>query len=304
MKKNLILLFTFNLLTFSQLGIAAVPNTFTAGQPAVASEVNENFSELDSRLQNIEASRGDTTFSWTTYKPTFSRLGQPKNVAIVKYNKRNSLTDYDLRLYYQNDSESVSSTIPAYIEKRINIEVDYSDGQNPVIKYISGQVLGYEQYNNLSDGRSSVQDNLSFSTPTSYSVSESKEIYNKCRLDGFNRYCYSTVVHKGKGAELGLSYDPTTYSVWKDSIIEEFKKYTDPVSGHFLGKVAFSYRDNNGYDNLQLRLENMGYIGGRTTNYDEEMFVIYYRLEGVEHGVLDSPFAQGGDLYGIFFTPN
>ncbi len=112
MKKNLILLFTFNLLTFSQLGIAAVPNTFTAGQPAVASEVNENFSELDSRLQNIEASRGDTTFSWTTYKPTFSRLGQPKNVAIVKYNKRNSLTDYDLRLYYQNDSESVSEMDP------------------------------------------------------------------------------------------------------------------------------------------------------------------------------------------------
>lgn len=39
---------------------AAVPNTFTAGQPALASEVNENFSSLDSRIESLEDRTTDT----------------------------------------------------------------------------------------------------------------------------------------------------------------------------------------------------------------------------------------------------
>ncbi|GAL33479.1 hypothetical protein JCM19240_2175 [Vibrio maritimus] len=57
---NKLLLATLFSHTIAVGAFAAVPNTFSAGSPALASEVNENFSQLDSRLTALEGSESDS----------------------------------------------------------------------------------------------------------------------------------------------------------------------------------------------------------------------------------------------------
>ncbi|WP_418642343.1 hypothetical protein ACNUDM_20605 [Vibrio chaetopteri] len=57
---NKLMLATLFSHTIAVGAFAAVPNTFSAGSPALASEVNENFSQLDSRLTALEGSESDS----------------------------------------------------------------------------------------------------------------------------------------------------------------------------------------------------------------------------------------------------
>ncbi|MGR5500225.1 hypothetical protein ACQKP3_05835 [Vibrio sp. DNB22_10_4] len=57
---NKLLLATLISHTIAAGTFAAVPHTFSAGSPALASEVNENFSQLDSRLEALEGSEANS----------------------------------------------------------------------------------------------------------------------------------------------------------------------------------------------------------------------------------------------------
>lgn len=48
-------------LSMANISYADVPNTFASGEPAVASEINENFSDLDGRITSLENVTGDSS---------------------------------------------------------------------------------------------------------------------------------------------------------------------------------------------------------------------------------------------------
>ncbi len=79
-------------LATSSSAIAAVPYTFSAGQPARASEVNANFKNLDDRVKAVESSSGGGGGSSSviyahalTYTPASATVGQEITIEGVKY---------------------------------------------------------------------------------------------------------------------------------------------------------------------------------------------------------------------------
>lgn len=62
MKNNIIgLTALVSALSMANISYADVPNTFASGEPAVASEMNENFSDLDGRITILENVTGDSS---------------------------------------------------------------------------------------------------------------------------------------------------------------------------------------------------------------------------------------------------
>jgi hypothetical protein len=50
-------------LSMANISYADVPNTFTSGEPAVASEINENFSDLDSKITSLQTAANSSILS-------------------------------------------------------------------------------------------------------------------------------------------------------------------------------------------------------------------------------------------------
>jgi len=123
----------------------AVPNTFSTGDPILASEVNGNFTDLDtrldtndSRLTSLEAPKTVTNY-FSGYWSGFSALGSPKNVVVLESLYSDGSKLYSIRSQYHNSTETVSVNgspiVAPLIAKYFWISVDATG----VVTYIGGE---------------------------------------------------------------------------------------------------------------------------------------------------------------------
>jgi hypothetical protein len=296
MKKRIIPLVTLSCLITSFVVHAAVPHTFQGGQPAVASEVNENFSDLDTRLSKLEPL---SSIQWSDYKFQYSSVGYAKNVGIAKFTYSDYYA-YVVKLVYQNDTSSeaaekitangVATAFP-YMYKTINVTTDLSGN----VTSINGSVWGTNSDPGLKIGRTQYVENFTYDTDgTNKQVTQTNlkdEV--KCNFTGLIRHCIRKRTNQ--------SNDKVSYGMFSDAIIDEYEPYTDPVSGVVINKVISVFRSGSGMTpELNFRAPGIAFIGGP---FDADQYEIqFYHLNGSSQGTLiGTPFASGQPLNGKFF---
>lgn len=111
MKKLSIL---FALSTFTLQAMAAVPNTFVAGTPAKAAEVNQNFTYLDTKINDIEdaACANDTSTSPGTYTYTANNTAAGTVLNLNAGGVSTSFTILSFPIYDQSTGKRYAVKIP------------------------------------------------------------------------------------------------------------------------------------------------------------------------------------------------
>ena len=119
-----ILAFLIAIVAPLQAGSLTVPSTFTAGTPAVAAEVNANFtavqnavddndvrittngSDIATNASNITALQNITP-DYSGYLLPFSAIVDPKNVVVLKQTNSDGSGNYIVRSAYANSTEQI-----------------------------------------------------------------------------------------------------------------------------------------------------------------------------------------------------
>lgn len=265
---------------------AGVPHIFEPGTPALASEVNENFNDLDTRLAGLEAPPSDDYF-FEFYLP-FSADGNDKNVIVLKsYDEQWDETVYEIRSRFQNSTESVSvdgtPTMPLYISSYISVRTDSTSDITDIYSYIESSDDGNIYQFNIE--RSSYAPD---GTNKQIIEDTSKESYN-C-FGGTSRICMGsrTAVFPSSSYNWHSSYNRVLVN---DYVLEP--------NGWSFDQVSIEAR-NTGTHRLRIRAWGIGLILDRYENY--ERIAIYYRVNGKTEGsLIETPFAEGQPLHGLFF---
>lgn len=139
-------IFWLNLLFISHLCIADVPNTFTAGMPASASDVNENFSSLDNRLSDQEAIHENLGNSIDDVSNDLSNLNNKiddleHQIADIQYSESESESETD------SESDNAIFNYPANTLHTIAEELTYTPNESitPGTQLLIGN-SGYKIY--------------------------------------------------------------------------------------------------------------------------------------------------------------
>lgn len=275
--------------------LADVPHTFESGTPALASEVNENFSSLDSRVNNLENQQTNPDFSG--YSLPYAAEGDPKNVIVLKSLKEwmfegtyYSETRYYVRTRYRNSTETVSI-----------------DGV-PTIRPL------FAQYTNvLTDDAGQIQQVTNYiDTPDAENYKNYYSEYSEYDPDGSNKIILDDTVKGSEQCVGGVSRICFGFSMsslndynnsWHGGYIRTLmSNYVLDANGWNFDQVSLEVRTNN--DRLRVRAKGIGLILQRFGSGSDasEYSAIYYRVNGQTRGSLvGTPFDVGQPLEGLFF---
>jgi hypothetical protein len=275
------------ILALPGLSTAAPPNTFAPGDPILASEVNANFSDLDTRVTTLQNST--TVFpNFSEYDPPFSADGAPKNVVVLSNSDPDTGdTIYGVRSKYANSTEQVSIdgvlTIRPLIAHYATVVTDSGSNITIINDWIdTPDTINYDNYN--------VEQSTYDTSGTVKTVTDDtiRELWDLCNGDG------SAVLCIGQGV---LSSDGS-HQYFSDSsrIQTTMGPYT--VNGMTFPDVRFL-----AYTNGSSRIGARGVGEVFRENADESSrLLIFYRSNGVSGGSLaGTPFDTGQPLDGLFF---
>ena len=270
------------------LASAAVPHVFSAGSPVVASEVNTNYSDLDTRVDTLQGST--TVFpDFSGYDMPFSTDGAPKNVVVLANTSGPGSLLYSVVSYYANSTEQVSidgtMTIRPFIVKYIDVETDLG---NNIVNIEGGtdtpDTSSYLNYN--------VEDWFYDTTGTTKTITSdiTRELV-LCNATGSANLCVVQEVLSINGSHAGFFG------------FGQIRTTTGPytINGMTFNDVIIdSSRDDEGGSNA-INAKGIGYV-----RFEDEFSgiynLIYYRVDGVTGGsLIGTPFATGQPLDGLFF---
>lgn len=267
---------------------AGVPHTFQSGNPALASEVNENFDSLDTRLTAVESQVDDGDYSG--FFCGFSPVGSDKNVVVLAFNNPSG-TGYWVRSSYANSTETVMvngvQTVRPYIANYVFVGTDTDGNVTAVSNQLEApDTADYDDYyveisNYNTDGSNKqVQDSWRESL--------------KCGGSRI-RVC---VVTKSSGG----SYISTTRQSRVQTLQPSFTQGSNNWT--FNSVRVETDLDEGNTDRMRIRAKGIGEI---FRTYDQgsthiERSAIYYRVNGNTKGSLaGTPFDTGQPLEGLFF---
>lgn len=268
--------------------LAAVPNVFSSGDPVVADEVNQNFSDIDSRVTGLENSAA-TTPNFSGYGMPFSADGADKNVVVQTRQLGNGNTVYNVRSRYATSTEQISIngvlTQRPFIANYVYVEVDGGGNLVFVSNYIEAPdtenyvVFNVEQtdFDVVTLNKTVTADNL-------------KEDW-LCG-GGAASVCVVTVTLSSDGSYVN------TYS-WSS-----IRAISGPitVNGMVFNDVRIEELVNR--DTVRVRAKGIGEVLRSNTQSDPtaDRRVLYYRVNGMTGGSLaGTPFEAGQPLDGLFF---
>lgn len=266
----------------------AVPNVFSPGDPARADEVNENFSDLESRINNL-----DSRFNgFGGYGVQFSDDGDPKNVVVLATEFDNGDIAYSVRSRYATSTEQISingvSTQRPFIANYVFVYVSAIDGITDVSNYIEApDTENYVRYN--------VEETSYDPDTLAKTVTDDTkfEDWSACGGSGFISLCLIEVTLSATG-EFHRNYQ------WS-----QVRALTGPITinGMTFNDVRLEHNLVSGY--LRARARGIGTVlqTPSTGNSDDTTRrVIFYRANGVTGGSLaGTPFDSGQPLEGLFF---
>lgn len=292
------------LLTPSLL-LAAVPNSFTTGDPIVASEMNDNFNDLDGRVTSNEArisiieSATPSSVDFSNYFPAFSALGSPRNAQVLAQPTSSGGTLYRVRGGYENSSDQINingvPTLRDNIWYQVFVNVDSI-----------GDITSINRY------RESPDDLNDYLNANSYTVKVDNTNYNPVTLAPTidpNDYTETfTCGDDGVPAILvchaidRLNSDNSFFDQYDWARIQSVVTgpYTIPNGMTFTDVRFESYTSSN---RMRIRAKGIGMIYENSDGDFALEQIIYYRVNGQTGGSLvGTPFEPGvGALDGLFF---
>jgi len=309
MKKQL---FLFSALTLvSYLGFAqdiTVTHTFLPGEPAIADDVNQNFTDvvtgvnnnntaIDTRVTTIESSVTPTS-EFSGFTMPFAASGQPHNIIVQRRNNDDGTFSYRVRTRYENtDSETVSingvDTVFNYLAGYGTVNT-LSDGST--ITSLNKTVEAMNNTNYINFSRSSISYDPSDLSPTLSSISSER-----------------TWTFLGQGAIKHLIKEIVQYdsAVESNSSELELRTYTlgtgYQANGIDFGTTPFRVEHrqpgNSSSTGLsRLRIQGVGEVERFGSGSSPSYKVIYYSVDGQSGGSLSgTPFESGSAVNNLLF---
>ena len=272
------------------LAPAAVPNTFSPGGQALASEVNDNFSDLDTRVTTLEGST-PVAPDFSGYGVSFSADGAPKNVVVSSEVQSDGSTTYAIRSRYANSSEQISIdgvlTTRPYIANYAFVTTDSGGNLVLISNFIEApDTTNYVVYNTE---ESTYDVNTLIKT---VDVDINRETFT----------CEGSVVLVCIGYGRLSANDAFSYIY--DSSSNRVLSGPFSINGFTFNEVRME--SSTGIQNrFRIRAKGIGEIFRRSRNSDGSIStrsVIYYQADGVSGGSLvGTPFDSGQPLDGLFF---
>ena len=277
------------------ISAAAVPHVFSAPTPIVSSEVNANFTDLDTRVTTLE-----TTIpvfpDFSGFNMPFSADGAPKNVVVIEKNLFGGGMEYAVFTRFANSTEQVSIdgvlTIRPFFSSEAFIETD------------SG--------NNLIAIESEIEtpDTLSFAN---FNIEESE--YDTATLvKTVTADSVRTIASSISNLGSTVTWHETLVLSIDGSFVENFIwSAIQTTSGAFtVNGMTFpeimiqveNYREfGSTVSENVVFAKGVGPIAAAQSNdFENNHLVIYYRIGGVANGSLvGTPFDTGQPLDGLFF---
>ena len=274
---------------------ADVPHTFESGTPALASEVNENFSDLDTRVTSVENQSPGPDFSG--FGLPFSADGAPKNVIVLNYYDQDlGETIYALRIRYANSTDTVSvngtPTIRPFIASYPTVVTDNT-----------GQIISVRSYIDTPDAEN--YQNYYIEVADYDPDGTNKQIYDDTSVGtescvgGASRICMGSTTSSSPAIDGNWWHNAYNRAVTNNYILES--------NGWNFDQVTLEVRTTGGDERLRIRAKGIGLIFQRYGNYnygssDPSASAIYYRVNGETRGSLaGTPFDVGQPLHGLFF---
>lgn len=273
-------------------GEITIPHTFQSGTPANASEVNENFEALKTGIE----SQLPQEFSGT-YTLPFSSSGAlaDRNVLILKYEESSNI-DYRLRIRFNNSegftiSTNGTPTVYDYIGMYIYVHVDSGGNITSITSYIHGldEPYGGPSWTAFTETSSYNPSDLS------QTITNDTEKYYRRYLSSYRQslplHFIETTMLSADDSVLGGSSNALLSSLLGESIELNGMTFSDV-------RVDTYYKS----DSFNLQAKDIGRILASSSS--ATYTIIYYRVNGTSGGNLTgTPFASGGDLEGLFFSP-
>ena len=272
---------------------AVPPNVFSTGDPILASEMNENFDDLDTRMTAIENSASNLDFSG--YGTPFSADGAPKNVTVLRRDLGGGDTHYVVRSRYANSTEQVSIdgvlTVKPFIANYADVTTDSGGNITSIGNYIEAldDAVAYDVYN---IEESTYDVNTLFKTVTADTETE----YFVCGNtgNGSMQVCLGTRTVNLTGA-FSIEYEWSRNHALGGPFTFNGMTFPDVRMESYTGTAV----------RFRIRAKDIGTIYDRTnaaTGETSESTVIFYRANGITGGTLaGTPFDTGQPLDGLFF---
>lgn len=312
-----------------QAGAASVTHTFSSGDPAVASEINQNFQDLVDAID----SGGGTTFGSSYFlQPSTSGLKTSRNVIVLREQSAGAGTPSD------PSDDQFTYRVRVYFENTEGVSVDTDGGtETPNEIWIFGFVqdqagnptsLGYagEYVYALPDQSTSNDPSGAFDQALGVEINEDAD------SDGVfeNQNAFGYVLTRSSN---GLNSAQLVHSVelYRNGNQNLTANSFTQIRSQFSGSLEIGAPLNQTYNNVvmdtlagytgnggnrvRLRAENVGLVQEfNDTTFDDPLFnfqtqanAIYTRIDGTENGSLaNTPFdPSSGDpaIQNRWFTP-
>jgi hypothetical protein len=281
-------------------GQITIPHTFQSGTPANASEVNENFQALKAGIESQipQSISGDYDLPFSTSGALSNR-----NVLVLKYlnPSDNSIQYRCYTNFYNSEGFTISTNaVPSvydYISMYIDVNVDSGGNITSITKIAFGMDTPFGSSYTM------------FLEVLAYNPNDLSQIIYSADTDKYYVKKLNTprqsVPHLRFTKHM-LSADDTVQRVYPSAYLYSFLGESIELNGMSFSDVVMRVElGNSDYNyNFNLYAKDIGLIQSYNSGTDTSKEIIYYRVNGTSGGnLIGTPFASGGDLAGLFFSP-
>ena len=286
------------------LTLAAVPHGFNTGDAIVASEMNNNFNDLDGRVISNDArisvieSTTPTSVDFSNFFPAFSTIGSPRNAQVLVRPDGFGGNVYRVRGGYENNSDQININGVPTVRTNIWYQVFVNTDSGGIITSINRYRESPDDINAYSNSNTYTVkvDNTTFDPITLVPTIDPNDYTETmtCGEDGVPAILVCHAIDR-------LNSDNSFFGQYDWARNQSVVTGPYTINGLTFTDVRFeSYTSSNRF---RIRAKGIGMIFEHRDSISDPEQIIFYRVNGQTGGSLVStPFEPGvGFLDGQFF---